>query len=143
MSQVQVGEVDICDNLHSPEALIAQTHNLNETNALTQAQSHSPIQSEDGGGQGHLQKESLNDNGKNEEDEQGKEVYKGTDREEDEEDDIDEVMKEEEDESEGSNCLIHCQSPDTPMTDSSYSETGMGSTHIHILKEGKSYNMHK
>ena len=40
-------------------------------------------------------------------------------------------MKEEEDESEGSSCLIHCQSPDTPMTDSSYSETGMGHTHIH------------
>lgn len=39
---------------------------------------------------------------------------------------MDEVMKEDEEEegSEGSSCLIRCQSPDTPMTDSSYSETG-------------------
>lgn len=122
MSQVQVGGVDLCDNLPSPEALTAaQTRNLNETNTLTQTQSHSPSQNEDGGGLGLIQKAALNDNGKNED---GKEGYKGTDGEEDEEEDIDEVMKEEEDESEGSSCLIHCQSPDTPMTDSSYSETG-------------------
>ncbi|CAK6963991.1 consortin [Scomber scombrus] len=111
MSQLQVGGVDLCDNLPNPEALsAAQTRNLNEANTLTQTQSPSPSQ---------------NDNGKDEEGEQGKEGYKGTDREEeDDEEDIDEVMKEEEDESEGSSCRIHCQSPDTPMTDSSYSETG-------------------
>lgn len=111
MSQVQVDGVDLCDNLPSSEALAAaQTRNLNETNVLTQTQSISPSQ---------------NDNRKDEEGEQGKEGYKGTDREEEDEEDIDEVMKEEEDESEGSSCQIHCQSPDTLMTDSSYSETGM------------------
>lgn len=111
MSQLQVGGIDLCDNLPSPEALsAAQSRNLNETNTLTQTQSPSPSQ---------------NDNSKDEEGEQGKEGYKGTDREEDDdEEDIDEVMKEEEDESEGSSCRIHCQSPDTPMTDSSFSETG-------------------
>lgn len=110
MSQVQVGGVDLCDNLPSPEALTAQTRNLNETNALTQPQS-------------------LSNNEKVMEEDQEKEGYMRRSRGEEEED-IDEVMKEEEEDmSEGSSSLIRCQSPDTPMTDSSYSETGRKHTH--------------
>ncbi|XP_018522197.1 consortin [Lates calcarifer] len=111
MSQVPVGGVDLCDNLPNPsQALTAQTRNLNETNALTL--------NEEGGGHRLIQKSSFNNN--------GNEGYTGRDGEEDEEEDIDEVMKEEEveEESEESSGLIRCQSPDTPMTDSSYSETG-------------------
>ncbi|XP_037602720.1 consortin isoform X1 [Sebastes umbrosus] len=109
MSQVQVGGADLCDNLPSPEALTGQTRNLNETNALAQSQSLSTSQNEEAGGL--IQKASVNNNGKDMEEE---------------EEDIDEVMKEdeEEEESEESSGLIRCQSPDTPMTDSSYSETG-------------------
>ncbi|XP_041797578.1 consortin [Chelmon rostratus] len=120
MSQVQVGGVDLCDNLCSPEPLTAQTRNLNETNTLAQTPSLSPSQKEDTRGRGLIQKTSLRNNGKDME-----EGYTRGGREEDEEEDIDEVMKEEEEEvSEGSSSLIRCQSPDTPMTDSSYSETG-------------------
>ncbi|XP_075966295.1 consortin [Anarhichas minor] len=125
MSQVQVGGANLCDNLPNPDTLAAQTRNLNETNALAQTQSLAPPHKEKGGGL--TQKTSVNNNGK-EEEEHGKEGYTGRGGEEDEEEeeDIDEVMKgdEEEEESEESSCLIRCQSPDTPMTDSSYSETG-------------------
>ncbi|XP_076011754.1 consortin isoform X3 [Genypterus blacodes] len=102
MSQFQ--GVDVCDNLLNPDCPAVQHRNLNETNALTQGQS-------DGRGSHQLiQSNSLNDNG----------------GEDEEEEDHDEVMKEaeEEVESEESSCLIRCQSPDTPMTDSSYSESG-------------------
>ncbi|XP_034726164.1 consortin isoform X2 [Etheostoma cragini] len=118
MSQVQVGGVDLCDNLPSPEALTAQTRNLNQTNTLTEIQRLCPSQDKDGGG--IIQKAPVNNNGKDIEKERGR------GREDDEEEDVDEVMKEEEEEeeSEESSCLIRCQSPDTPMTDSSYSETG-------------------
>ncbi|KAG8001453.1 hypothetical protein GBF38_007116, partial [Nibea albiflora] len=105
MSQVQVDRVDLCDNLPSPEALTAQTRNLNETNALTQPPS-------------------LSNNERDVEEDQEKEGYMRRSRGEEEED-VDELMKEEEEDmSEGSSSLIRCQSPDTPMTDSSYSETG-------------------
>ncbi|XP_051235147.1 consortin isoform X1 [Dicentrarchus labrax] len=126
MSQALVGRVDLCDNLPSPEALTAQTRNLNEANTLTQTQSLSPSQNEDRGGRGLIQKASLSNSGKDTEEEQEKEGYMAGGREEDEEEDTDEMMKDEEEEegSEGSSCLIRCQSPDTPMTDSSYSETG-------------------
>ncbi|KAM9366696.1 consortin [Symphorus nematophorus] len=126
MSQVQVGEVDLCDNLLSPEPFTAQARNLNEANALMQTPTLSPSQKEDGGGHGLIQKAPLSNNGKDLKEEQEKEAYMGEGREEDEEEDIDEVMKEEEEEevSEGSSSLVCCQSPDTPMTDSSYSETG-------------------
>ncbi|XP_069029844.1 consortin [Embiotoca jacksoni] len=126
MSQVCVGGVDLCDNLPTPEALTAQTRNLNETNTLTQTQSRPPSQNEEGGRCGLIQKTTLCNNGKEQEEVgHGKEGNGGRSREEDEEEDIDEVMKEEEEEeSEESSCLIRCQSPDTPMTDSSYSETG-------------------
>ncbi|KAM9860560.1 consortin [Aulostomus maculatus] len=107
MSQAEVAGVDLCDNLPNPEVL-PQTRNLNEEKTLTQTD-----------GQSSLQNESLNNNVKNE-----KEGHKGTCRADNEEDDIDEVMKEEEEESEESSSLINCQSPDTPMTDSSYSDTG-------------------
>lgn len=139
MSLVQVGGVDLCDNLSNPEALAAQTRNLNETNTLAQTQSLSPSQNEDGAGRGFLKEASLSNSGKDMEKEQGKEGYTGRGREDDEEEDIDEVMKEEEEEeeSEGSSCVIRCQSPDTPMTDSSYSETGREHyiiyTHRHTL----------
>lgn len=117
MSQVEVGGIELCDNLPNPEVLAAQTRNLNETNTL----SHTESQNEGGGGRGLIQA-CPNNNGKKEEEEQEKEEYKVTGKAEEE--DIDEVMKEEEEESEGSSCLIHCQSSDTPVTDSSYSETG-------------------
>ncbi|XP_033931166.1 consortin isoform X1 [Pseudochaenichthys georgianus] len=115
MSQVQMGEVDLCDNLPKSEDLTSQTRNLNETNTLSQRQNE-----EEGG---LIQK--ANNNGKDVEEEQGKAACTERGR-EDEEEDIDEVMKDEEDEeeSEESSCLMRCQSPDTPMTDSSYSETG-------------------
>ncbi|CAJ1048913.1 consortin [Xyrichtys novacula] len=118
MSHIQVGGVDLCDNLSNPQALAAQTRNLNETNTLTHTQSLSPAQSEDGGGHGLIEEASLSG--------RGREGCTGRAREEDEEEDLDEVMKEEEEEeeSEGSSCPIRCQSPGTPMTDSSYSETG-------------------
>ncbi|XP_026149766.1 consortin isoform X2 [Mastacembelus armatus] len=89
-------------------------------------QSLSLLQTGGGGGHRPTQKTSLNNNGKDNEKEQGKEVYTGRGRKEDEEEDIDEVMGEEEEkeESEESSSLIGCQSPDTPMNDSSYSETG-------------------
>ncbi|KAM3624696.1 uncharacterized protein V6R79_000336 [Siganus canaliculatus] len=118
MSQVQVGGVDLCDNLPGPEALTAQTRNLNETNRLAQTS-----EKEDEGGRGLIQKKSVNNSREEIGDGQEKD---GGGREEEEEEDLDEVMKEAEEEeaSEGSNSFICCQSPDTPMTDSSYSETG-------------------
>ncbi|XP_053302970.1 consortin isoform X2 [Pleuronectes platessa] len=123
MSQLPVDGVDLCDNLPNPEA--AQTQNLNETNILTQIQSLCPSQIAEGGGRRLFQKPSLNNNGKDKEEEQGNERYTGRGRAEDEEEDNDEVMKEEEEEevSEESSSLIRGQSPDT-MTDSSFSETG-------------------
>lgn len=127
MSRVQVGGADLCDNLPSPDALTAQTRNFNETNALA---SLSPSQKQEGGGL--IQRTSVNNNGK-EEEQQGKEGYTTRGREEeDEEEDIDEWMKgvEEDEESEGSSGLIRCQSPETPMTDSSYSETGRQHTDV-------------
>ncbi|XP_037310917.2 consortin [Pungitius pungitius] len=126
MSQVQAGGPDLCDNLPTPDAVTAQTRNLNETNALPRTQSLSPSRKEEGGGL--IQQTSVNNNGQEEEEEeQGKEGSTRRGREEDEEEeDIDELMKgvEEDEESEESSGLIRCQSPDTPMTDSSYSETG-------------------
>ncbi|KAK2854209.1 hypothetical protein Q5P01_006870 [Channa striata] len=122
MSQVPAGGVDLCDNLPNPEALTTQTRNLNEKNTLTQTQSLSPSETEEGVRHRLIQNASLNNNGKDEE--QAKEGYTQS-REKDEEEDTDEVMKgEEEEESEESSALIRCQSPDTPMTDSSFSETG-------------------
>ncbi|XP_034536749.1 consortin [Notolabrus celidotus] len=119
MSHIQVGGADLFDNLPNPQALAAQTRNLNETNTVAQTQSLSPsLQNDDGGECGLIQEALPSD--------RGKEGYTGRVREEDEEEDMDEVMKEEEEEeeSEGSSCLVGCQSPDIPMTDSSYSETG-------------------
>ncbi|XP_074523098.1 consortin [Halichoeres trimaculatus] len=118
MSHIQLGGVDLCDNLPNPQALAAQTRNLNETNTLTHTQSLSPTQNDDRGGCGLIQESSVIN--------RGKEGCTGRTSEQDGEEDVDEVMKEdeEEEESEGSSCLIRCQSPDTPMTDSSYSETG-------------------
>lgn len=124
-----MGGVDLCDNLPSPEALTVQTQNLNETAKLTQTPSPALLQNEDRGGQGLYQKASPGNNGEDRGEEEDKEGY----REEDEEEDTDEVMKEEEEEeeevSEGSSSLIRCQSP---MTDSSYSETGKERTGIHF-----------
>ncbi|XP_071390942.1 consortin-like [Centroberyx affinis] len=110
MSQGQGHGADLCDNLPDPEARTAQNRNLNE---LTQTQSQNLSQNEERGGHKLIHKTSRNNN--------GVEEGKG-----DEEEENDEVMKEEEEEeeSETSSSLIRCQSPDTPMTDSSYSETG-------------------
>lgn len=127
MSQVQMGGVDLCDNLPSSEALTALTQNLNETRTLAHTQSLSPLQEGEGTeGRDLIQKASLSSN----EEAAEKGGGAGGDGVVDEEEDVDEVMMEEEEEevSEGSSSLIRCQSPDTPMTDSSYSETGMDHT---------------
>ncbi|KAF7211758.1 transcript variant X2 [Nothobranchius furzeri] len=120
ISQVQVDGFDLCDNSPSAEALAAQTRNLNEIKALTQ---NLPLsQSDEGGTCGLIQKPSPNDSGKEwKEVEKGNEVHTGMARDENEEEDIDDAMEEE---SETSSSLVCCQSPDIPMTDSSYSETG-------------------
>lgn len=123
MSQVQLrGGVDLCDNLPSSETIAALSQNLNDT-SLTQAQNVSLSQEAAGEGRESIQKASLGSN----EEVEGKAADAGGDGEAEEDEDVDEVMMEEEEEevSEGSSALIRCQSPDTPMTDSSYSETGM------------------
>ncbi|XP_034043799.1 consortin isoform X2 [Thalassophryne amazonica] len=117
MSKCQENAVGLCDNVISREGFTPQTQNLNETNALTQTQQHSLTQNEERVGSGLLQIASLNNNGKEEV------GYRGKRQGEDEEEDKDDIMREEE-ESEDSSCFIRCQSPDTPMTDSSFSETG-------------------
>ncbi|XP_038150536.1 consortin-like [Cyprinodon tularosa] len=118
MSQVGVDGFELCDNISDSEALTAQTRNLNQTLAQTL-----PIpQNEEAGSCCPIQKTPL-DNSR--EEETGKEEHSEESRDVDEEEDVDEMMKEEEEEeSEASSSLICCQSPDTPMTDSSYSETG-------------------
>ncbi|KAM9764906.1 consortin [Menidia menidia] len=122
MSQDHGDSLDLCDNSPGSEALSGQSQNLNETNSLAPNQNLPLPQSEDGAIPDIIHKSSLNNNGK-EEEKTEKEGYTAKSR--DEEDDADEVMKEdEEEESEGSSCMTRCQSPDTPMTDSSYSETG-------------------
>nr|XP_057945819.1 consortin isoform X2 [Doryrhamphus excisus] len=106
MSQVVVGGAERCDN-NTPHPNLFTSQNLNET----QTEHSSALQNEFGAG------EFLNNNGDNQEGEEDRYGEEG-------EEDIDEVMKDEEEESETSSCRIHCRSPDTPMTDSSYSETG-------------------
>lgn len=128
MSNVPARGVDLCDNLPNPETLTAQTQNLNETNS-----SLPPSQNEEGGGCRLTQKTHSN-NGNEEEEEQGQKEDMGRGREEDEEEDTDEMMKEEE-ESEELSGLIRCQSPDTPMTDSSYSETGKTQTYLYTERK--------
>ncbi|KAF6731148.1 Consortin [Oryzias melastigma] len=114
MSQTQVDEVGLCDNSpHSNERNV-QTQNLNETSTLVQNQSPSDSQNTEGRTRGFIQQTSFNNNGLEEKEEHPGKKY-------DEGEDIDEVMEEE---SEESASLIRCQSPDTPMTDSSFSETG-------------------
>ncbi|XP_037103604.1 consortin isoform X2 [Syngnathus acus] len=112
MAQVIAGGVDHCDNTPHPEP-----HNLNELNPLTQTEHTSALKNDSR--TGLPSKASLNNNGENKEELEG---HKSTSKEEEE--DTDELMKDEEEESEASSCLMHCQSPDTPMTDSSNSETG-------------------
>ncbi|XP_061621865.1 consortin isoform X2 [Phyllopteryx taeniolatus] len=117
MSQVVADGIDCCDNTSHPESHTAQAQNLNEINPLTQAEHTSALHNDYGAGLSS--KVSHNNNGENKE---KLETHKSTSQEEEE--DIDEVMKDEEEESEASSCQMHCQSPDTVMTDSSYSETG-------------------
>ncbi|KAM9825365.1 consortin isoform 3-T5 [Syngnathus typhle] len=112
MAQVIAGGVDHCDNTPHPEP-----HNLNELDPLTQTEHTSALKNDSR--TGLPSKASLNNNGENKEELEG---HKSTSKEEEE--DTDELMKDEEEESEASSCLMHCQSPDTPMTDSSNSETG-------------------
>lgn len=136
-----MGRDDLCDNLPNPEALTIQTQNLNQTTSLSQTQSFSLLQKEDEGGRGPFQKDPLSNNGNGREEEQNEEEKEGNTggiREEDDEEDIDEEMKEdneEEEVSEGSSSLICCQCPDTPMTDSSFSETGREHTGMHTERE--------
>lgn len=127
MSQVQLrGGVDLCDNLSPSETLTALSQNLNDATSLMQAPSLSLRQEAAGEGREPNQRASLARN----EAAEKKAPDAGGDgeaEEEEEDEDVDEEMMEEEEEefSEGSSVLIRCQSPDTPMTDSSYSETGM------------------
>lgn len=112
--------VDLCDNLAVP------TGNLNE---FAQTQSHFISENEKEREQGSTPEAYFNNNGNYKEDELEKGLFRGQ-----QEEDLDEVMREEEEdmeESEESSCLICCQSPDTPMTDFSFSETG-GSAHYKI-----------
>lgn len=142
MSQAQMGGVDLCDNLPSSEALTALTQNLNETRTLAHTQSLSLLPEGEGTeGRDLIQKASSSSN----EDAAEKGGGAGGDGVVDEEEDVDEVMMEEEEEeeevSEGSSSLIRCQSPDTPMTDSSYSETGMDHTkRIHAVHTHKMHS---
>uniref|UniRef100_A0A8C6WZ62 Consortin C-terminal domain-containing protein n=1 Tax=Neogobius melanostomus TaxID=47308 RepID=A0A8C6WZ62_9GOBI len=102
-------EDDHCDSLAvSPE-------NLNE---VAQTQSRLASENENRGQQFPTTKASFKNNGNYEPEGQDKNICVRQ-----MEEDQDEEMKEEEDYSEESS-LIYCQSPDTPMTDSSYSETG-------------------
>uniref|UniRef100_A0A3B3IF83 Uncharacterized protein n=2 Tax=Oryzias latipes TaxID=8090 RepID=A0A3B3IF83_ORYLA len=119
MSQTQIGEVGLCDNLLHSEELHVQTQNLNETSTLAHSQSPSDSHNMEGRTCGFIQQASLNNNEMEEKEEYAAKKY-------DEGEDTDEAMKEEEEEeeSEESASLIRCQSPDTPMTDSSFSETG-------------------
>ncbi|KAJ3593593.1 hypothetical protein NHX12_005927 [Muraenolepis orangiensis] len=107
-----------CDNLPDPQALSSQNLNLNETHAPAQThtltQEHCVSQGEAIG----ACKPPLSHSNNNGEDE---DTYSSGGRENEEED---ELMKEEEDKLGESSDLIRCQSPDTPMTDSSFSETG-------------------
>ncbi|KAM4596934.1 consortin [Fundulus diaphanus] len=122
MSPVRVDGFELCDNISSSEALAAQSRNLNDTLAQTL-----PLSPNDEGGTCSAVHKPPLDNSGTEGEEVGtaKEERSGGTRDADEEEDDDEVMKEEEEEeSEASSSLICCQSPDTPMTDSSYSETG-------------------
>lgn len=127
-----MGTDDVCDNLPSNEPLTAQTRNLNETSTLAQTQ--------DEGGRGLFQKASLGNNGRRVDEEEEKDETIEGNGEEDEED-LDEMMREAEEEeeeeeiSDGSSSLICCQSPDPPMTDSSYSETGREHKHTHRAKQ--------
>ncbi|XP_077569874.1 consortin-like isoform X2 [Stigmatopora nigra] len=114
MSEFVVGGVGRCDNTTHPDLLIAHASNLNETTSLPPRELTSALQNNFGSGL--PSKTPLNNNGGKREE---SESHKNT-----EEEDIDEVMKDEEEASEASSCQMHCQSPDTPMTDSSYSETG-------------------
>uniref|UniRef100_A0A3Q2Z8J4 Uncharacterized LOC109528367 n=1 Tax=Hippocampus comes TaxID=109280 RepID=A0A3Q2Z8J4_HIPCM len=117
MSQVVVAEDDCCDNKPHPEPHTAQPQNLNEINPATRIEQTSALQNDFGAGL--PLKASLNNNGENKEE---LERHKSASNEE--EQDTDELMKDEEEESEASSCQMHCQFPDTPMSDSSYSETG-------------------
>lgn len=119
MSQIQLrGGVD---NLPSTETLAALSQNLNDA-SLAPAQGLSLTRGAAGEGREPLRRDSPGGN----EEVAGKAADAGGDGEAEEDEDVDEVMMEEEEEdvSEGSSALIRCQSPDTPMTDSSYSETG-------------------
>lgn len=117
MSQVVVAEDDCCDNKPHPDPHTAQPQNLNEINPATRIEQTSALQNDFGAGL--PVKASLNNNGENKEE---LERHKSASNEE--EQDTDELMKDEEEESEASSCQLHCQFPDTPMSDSSYSETG-------------------
>lgn len=125
MSQVQEVRDDLCDNLPTTEPLTAQTGNLNETSALSQ--NLSLLQKGESREQGLFHNAPFSNTSSRDEEEE-----KQGHAEDDEEEDLDEVMKEEDEEeedvSEGSSSIICCQSPDTPMTDSSYSETGQEHT---------------
>ncbi|CAL8353000.1 unnamed protein product [Merluccius merluccius] len=110
----------MCDNLPDPQALGSQNLNLKESHApsqthtLTKEHSHHVSKGEDIGA-GKPPQSHSNNNGEDED------TYPVGSRENEEEVE-DELMKEE-DESEESSGLIRCQSPGTPMTDSSFSET--------------------
>lgn len=132
MSQVQGGRDNLCDNLPTTEPLTAQTGNLNETSALSQ--NLSLLQKGESGEQGLFHNAPLTKMGRRRHEEEEKEGSAEENR-DNEEEDLDEVMKEEDEEeedvSEGSSSIICCQSQDTPMTDSSYSETGQEHTLTH------------
>lgn len=130
MSQVRGGRDNLCDNLPTTEPLTAQTGNLNETSALSQ--NLSLLQKGESGEQGLFHNAPFSNTGRSRDEEEEEEEGNAEGNRDHEEEDLDELMKEEDEEeedvSEGSSSIICCQSPDTPMTDSSYSETGQEHT---------------
>lgn len=133
MSEVQEVRDDLCDNLPTTEPLTAPTGNLNTTSALSH--NLSLLRKGDSGEQGLFHNAPLTNRGSSR-DRENKKEGNGEGNRDDAEEDLDELMREEDEEkedlSEGSNSIICCQSLDTSMTDSSYSETGQQHTHTVI-----------
>lgn len=130
MSQVRGGGDHIYDNLPTIEPLTAQTGNLNGASTLSQ---DLHLQKGETKEQGLFHETPLSNTGRSKDEEEEK-VGNAEKNRDDEEEDLDEVMNEEDEDEDdlsvGSASLICCQSPDTPMTDSSCSETGTEHTHF-------------
>lgn len=143
MSQVRGGRDHIYDNLPTIEPLTAQTGNLNGTSTLSQ---NLHLQKGETKEQGLFHKTPLSKTGRSKDEEEEK-VGNAEENRDDEEEDLDEGLNEEDEEEDdlsmGSASLICCQSPDTPMTNLSYSETGTEHTHFfHVFRTAEVLHCH-